>query len=40
LNQPFNEGLVLDPWRNSGDLYWTKVGQDSYPWLPLPRDEW
>jgi hypothetical protein len=40
LNQPFNEGLVLDPWRNSGDLYWAKVGQDSYPWRPLPRDEW
>jgi hypothetical protein len=40
LNQPFNEGLVLDPWRNSGDLYWARVGQDSYPWKPLPRDEW
>ena len=40
LNQPFNEGLVLDPWRNSGDLYWAKVGQDKYPWKPLPRDEW
>jgi hypothetical protein len=40
LNQPFVKGLVLDPWRNSGDLYWAVVGQDSYPWQPLPRDEW
>lgn len=40
LNQPFAEGLVLDPWRNSGDLYWAVVGADSYPWKPLPRDEW
>ena len=40
VNQPFDEGLVLDPWRNSGDLYWARVGQDSYPWMPLPRDEW
>jgi hypothetical protein len=40
LNQSFDEGLVLDPWRNSGDLYWAKVRQDSYPWKPLPRGEW
>jgi hypothetical protein len=40
LNQPFEEGLVLDPWRYSGDLHWVKVGQDSYPWEPLPHDQW
>jgi hypothetical protein len=40
LNQPFDQGLVLDPWRNSGDLYWTAVTRDSYPWKPLPPDEW
>lgn len=40
LNQPFENGLVLDPWRNSGDLYWAVVSRDRYPWLPLPRDEW
>jgi hypothetical protein len=40
LNQSFEEGLVLDPWRNSGDLYWAVVGKDRYPWLPLPREEW
>jgi hypothetical protein len=40
LRQPFEEGLVLDPWRNSGDLYWAVVATDSYPWVPLPREEW
>jgi hypothetical protein len=40
LRQPFEEGLVLDPWRNSGDLYWAAVSRDSYPWKPLPPDEW
>jgi hypothetical protein len=40
LNQPFEKGLVLDPWRNSGDLHWAAVGRDSYPWVPLPRQEW
>ncbi|MGE5258285.1 MAG: hypothetical protein ACM3KE_16530 [Hyphomicrobiales bacterium] len=40
LKQPFEQGLVLDPWRNSGDLYWAAVGRDSYPWVPLPPDQW
>ena len=40
LNQPFENGLVLDPWRNAGDLYWAAVNQDSYPWEPLPPDQW
>jgi hypothetical protein len=40
LNQPFEKGLVLDPWRNSGDLHWAAVGRDGYPWQPLPRQEW
>jgi outer membrane murein-binding lipoprotein Lpp len=39
-NQPFDNGLVLDPWRNSGDLYWAAVSQDGYPWVPLPPDQW
>ena len=30
--QNFKEGIVLDPWRNSGDLYWTHVKDDRYPW--------
>lgn len=40
LNQPFEEGLVLDPWRDSGDLYWAVVSRDRYPWQPLPPEEW
>lgn len=39
-NQPFEKGLVLDPWRNSGDLTWVLVARDAYPWTPLPREEW
>lgn len=31
---PFEEGLVLDPWRHSGELYWIPVKEDKYPWLP------
>lgn len=29
------EGIVLDPWRNGGQLWWGDVRADkSYPWLP------
>ena len=38
--QTFGEGLVLDPWRYSGDLYWASVSQDRYPWRELPRKLW
>lgn len=38
--QVFKTGIVLDPWRHSGDLYWTKVSNDSYPWRELPRNMW
>ena len=32
--EPFERGIVLDPWRDSGDLYWTGVKKDSkYRWL-------
>lgn len=30
--QEFSRGIVLDPWRNSGDLYWAPVSDDKYPW--------
>ena len=30
--QPFREGIVLDPWRHSGQLTWVHVSADSYPW--------
>ena len=38
--QRFVEGIVLDPWRNSGNLYWARVTEDSYPWKVLPPAEW
>ncbi len=30
--QSFEEGIVLDAWRDSGRLYWTSVKKDRYPW--------
>ncbi len=38
--QAFDRGIVLDPWRNSGDLYWSSVETDRYPWQELPPSEW
>ena len=38
--QAFEDGLVLDPWRNSGNLYWEVVNKDTYPWKELPKEEW
>ncbi len=35
--QPFREGIVLDPWRNSGMLFWAPVKEDRYPWKPDPE---
>ncbi len=43
--QPFDTGIILDPWRNSGKLYWSKHLEDpTYVWKyhagpygPLPR---
>ena len=33
--QPFAEGVVLDAWRRSGILTWSRVAGDKYPWRPL-----
>lgn len=31
--KPFETGILLDPWRNSGDLYWSTIKDDlHYPW--------
>jgi hypothetical protein len=30
--QPFAQGIVLDAWRHSGRLTWTRVFADTYPW--------
>ena len=38
--QAFEKGMVLDPWRNSGDLYWALIKSDRYPWKELPPSEW
>lgn len=31
-DQPFTNGIVLDPWRCSGTLVWTAVTNDTYTW--------
>ena len=34
-NQPMQQGLVLDPWRHSGQLFWAKTLEDpEYKWKP------
>jgi hypothetical protein len=34
-DQPMQRGLVLDPWRNSGNLFWARTGEDpDYQWHP------
>ena len=38
--QPFSKGILFDPWRHSGNLYWTPVVKDSYPWEVLPPTQW
>ena len=38
--QDFFEGIVLDPWRNSGNLFWARVTKDDYPWKVLPPSDW
>jgi hypothetical protein len=38
--QDFFEGIVLDPWRNSGNLYWARVTKDEYPWKVLSPSDW
>ena len=38
--EAFEKGMILDPWRNSGDLYWALIQTDTYPWKELPPNEW
>ena len=35
---PFERGLILDPWRKGGRLWWGRFDQDKYPWVLLHRD--
>lgn len=37
-DQPFSRGLILDGWRHSGRLYWTRVAADRYPWKEDTRE--
>ena len=34
----FETGIVVDPWRQAGELFWTPVAKDSYQWQPHPGD--
>ncbi len=37
--QRFEDGIILDPWRKGGRLWWSRLAEDkSHPWKPLPRD--
>lgn len=35
---PFASGLILDPWRSSGQLLWIPVSADTYEWREYPAD--
>ena len=37
-DQPFERGIVLDPWRHSGRLFASSVVADRYPWREDPHD--
>lgn len=35
---PFQTGILIDPWRNSGVLYWAKLSDDpEYKWVENPE---
>lgn len=37
--QRFEDGLVIDPWRNGGRLWWgLRKNDKGHPWVPLPRE--
>lgn len=37
--QRFEDGLVIDPWRHGGRLWWGRVSADKkHPWKPLPYE--
>ncbi len=33
--QDFKEGIVLDAWRHSGHLFWSRASADKYPWIEV-----
>ena len=36
---PFEQGLILDPWRRGGRLWWGHFGKDKYPWVLLDHEQ-
>lgn len=36
VGQGFDQGLVVDPWRNGGRLTWVRVAEDKYHWSSEP----
>jgi hypothetical protein len=36
--EEFATGIVLDPWRHAGELFWVPVAADTYSWQPHPGD--
>lgn len=32
INSPFEEGILIDPWRTAGKPYWDIVKKDNHPW--------
>lgn len=37
--QRFEDGMVVDPWRNGGRLWWGLLKKDTrHPWKPLPYE--
>jgi hypothetical protein len=39
VDQPFEQGIVLDAWRHGGRLFWSAVKADKYPWQEVEVDE-
>lgn len=38
--EPFTKGIILDPWRNSGKLFWARIDGDAkYKWKPYTEPE-
>lgn len=35
----FEDGMLLDAWRQSGNLFWSRTGSDRYPWIEVEKVE-
>ncbi len=34
-DQPFEQGILLDAWRQSGLLFWCPIKEDRHPWIEV-----